>query len=133
MAQDIPALLAEWERAAQFAHGGNAVERPLLVTAQLIEAGDKLAKALSERAGAEPLVTIVRAVQTCYACPSQWDAWDSEGTYWYLRYRFGSGTMSRTKGGTADSVLSFATDDALDGSITLEEFCQQIGVTLDLQ
>lgn len=37
---------------------------------------------------------IVKAHQTCYACPSQWDAWDEEGNYWYLRFRHGYGSAS---------------------------------------
>lgn len=26
---------------------------------------------------------------TCISCPSQWDAWDADGNYYYIRYRFG--------------------------------------------
>ena len=40
-------------------------------------------------------VTLVRAVQTCVACPSQWDAWDADGNYYYLRYRSGHGSVRR--------------------------------------
>ncbi len=35
------------------------------------------------------MVTITRLVQTCEACPSQWDGWDAEGNYYYFRYRHG--------------------------------------------
>jgi hypothetical protein len=49
------ALLEEWEAAATYAHGGQAFTTPLLVTARLIEAGDKLANALSEYALGESL------------------------------------------------------------------------------
>lgn len=40
-------------------------------------------------------VVLVKAVHTSFACPSQWDAWDADGQYYYLRYRHGHGTMNR--------------------------------------
>ena len=43
-------------------------------------------------------VTLVRIIQTCAAMPSQWDAWDLDGNYWYLRYRFSRGTAERQPG-----------------------------------
>jgi hypothetical protein len=75
-------------------------------------------------------IIIVRAEQTCHACPSQWDAWDVAGQYWYLRYRHGIGTMSRDLGGTSGD-LCFDTEDG-GGVIELEEFCKLMGVTLHL-
>jgi hypothetical protein len=74
-------------------------------------------------------IILVRAEQTCAACPSQWDAWDMDGHYWYLRFRHGRGTMGRDY--TADP-LSFTVsyeETGLDGEIGLEEFCERIGVT----
>jgi hypothetical protein len=41
---EIRTALAMWENAATNAHGGNAQKTPLLTTAQLIEAGDQLAR-----------------------------------------------------------------------------------------
>lgn len=80
-------------------------------------------------------ITIVRAVQTCYACPSQWSAWDEEGNYYYLRYRFGFGTVNTRDGGTvgAGNIASFEHGDPLDGSIELEEFAQLAGLKLELK
>jgi len=49
-------------------------------------------------------VVIVRAVQTCEACPSQWDTWDDSGQFWYLRYRFARGTAERQP--SSDVALS---------------------------
>lgn len=43
------------------------------------------------------MITLVRAIQTCIACPSQWDAWDADGNYYYLRYRHGRGEMRQYK------------------------------------
>lgn len=71
-------------------------------------------------------IILVRAVQTCHACPSQWDAWDADGRYWYLRYRSGRGTMARDY---LSDTLSFDTGDGLDGVINLGEFIERIGVT----
>lgn len=71
-------------------------------------------------------IILVRAVQTCAAYPSQWDAWDLDGRYWYLRYRSGRGTMARDY---LSDTLSFTCDDGPHGEISLEEFCKRIGVT----
>lgn len=102
------------------------------------------------------MIKIVRAVQTCTACPSQWDAWDEEGNYYYLRYRHGLGTVTQYR--TSDwvsvryqwdessdvpyhyqnpayvrEVTSFEHGDSLDGFIELEEFCRLAGMELDLK
>lgn len=84
-------------------------------------------------------VILVKIVQTCVACPSQWDAWDLDGNYWYLRYRHGHGTAERQRGpdpGTWTNVgapdISFQPDGAghLDGSISLEDFCRHAGLNI---
>lgn len=71
-------------------------------------------------------LTIVRAVQTCFACPSQWDAWTEDGTYLYLRYRGGIGTVNV---GAADGPLlaSFGAP-SLDGVMDLDDFLHQAGI-----
>ena len=83
-------------------------------------------------------VTIVRAVQTCSACPSQWDAWDSEGRYWYLRYRFSRGTAEQhpdpdwEKWTLKEPEFEFRTDRGpYDGEIELEEFCDLAAMQLE--
>lgn len=72
-----------------------------------------------------------RTEQTCYGCPSQWDAWDADGNQYYLRFRWGVGTISlraRMVGGEleyldrGEEIASFATGDSLAGVISLEEF-----------
>jgi len=75
-------------------------------------------------------VTLVKAIQTCTACPSQWDAWDDQGRYWYLRYRSGLGTMGR--GYDLDEAQFSFDDGDGGGEISLEEFCERTGVTLAL-
>lgn len=80
--------------------------------------------------GCAPRVTLVRAVQTGFACPSQWDAWDADGGYYYLRYRWGHGTASSER---SDSLVAeFDTGDSLGGVIDLDEFCQRAGIRLEL-
>ena len=81
-------------------------------------------------------IVIVRAVQTCTACPSQWDAWDMDGNYWYLRYRHGHGTAERQPspdpGTWTDDppMLSFECGDRLSGFMELSEFCDRVGLNL---
>jgi len=85
-------------------------------------------------------VIIGQAVRTCSACPSQWDAWDLDGNYWYLRYRHRRGLAERQPGPDPDTWtlkrpnISFdAQDDDADGVIDLETFCQRAGLTLALR
>lgn len=85
------------------------------------------------------MITLVRAVQTSIACPSQWDAWDADGKYYYLRYRHGDGTVSHYPGGPnfwerleekGELVASFEYGDEYAGSIELAEFAQRAGICL---
>lgn len=76
---------------------------------------------------------IVKAVRTCTACPSQWDAWTDDGTYLYLRFRHGCGTVSTVLGGTlpaSDSLVAEFVTSTADGLLELEEFCQFAGIDL---
>lgn len=81
----------------------------------------------------DPTRTIVRAVQTCSACPAQWDAWTADGQYLYLRYRWGQGSAraydDQDQGYT---VASFEKGNGLSGSISLEDFCAHAGLKLNL-
>lgn len=97
-------------------------------------------------------VIITKAVQTCTACPSQWDAWTLEGQYLYLRYRGGQGTVHAFAGPDTDSwpdwmgdpdwaehaVARFDTDekstwDYIDpNEMRLGEFCERAGIALAL-
>jgi hypothetical protein len=82
-------------------------------------------------------VILVRVIRTCTACPSQWDAWDLDGNYWYLRYRHSHGTAERQPGPdwtTWDRTvpnIEFDTDRGPhDGEIGIEEFCRLAGLNL---
>jgi hypothetical protein len=82
-------------------------------------------------------VTIVRAVQTSVACPSQWDAWDGQGQFWYLRYRHAHGEARRyaegpdwyrgTHGDPLEQHRADYGDSPWDGETTLPELCAQLG------
>lgn len=80
---------------------------------------------------------IIKAEQTCWACPSQWDAWTDEGRYVYLRYRHGYGSAvyydDEITDHGRDVVKEFYYGDSLDGVISLEDFCIQAGIELDLR
>lgn len=83
-------------------------------------------------------VTIVKAVQTCEACPSQWDAWTDTGQYLYLRYRWGVGTAEEFDSPDPETwdtypatpIAEFDTGEEYGGEISLTEFCQRAGLTL---
>lgn len=100
-------------------------------------------------------IRLVRVIQTSWACPSQWDAWDEENNYYYLRFRHGWGEMMQFKsvnwldanypeGENVNfgnvytmnpefirKVVEFEHGDPLDGSIELDEFATLAGVELD--
>jgi len=85
------------------------------------------------------MITITRAVQTCMACPSQWNLWSDNGDYYYARYRHGCGELRQYKTEhwyhkdedefIAD-IAEFYHGDPLDGMISLEEFAQLAGITI---
>lgn len=89
--------------------------------------------------GMDETIVLVRAVQTCMACPSQWDAWDATGRYYYLRYRHGHSTVDEFAsanwhawGDSLRRVAEFYYGDELDGVISLEDFAQAAGIRLEL-
>lgn len=81
---------------------------------------------------------LARVVRTCLACPSQWNAWTTDGQYLYLRYRFGRGTVDAYD--TADSETwtripdgsdgGFETEDPWGGSMDLPDFLELAGLVL---
>ncbi|WP_046506189.1 hypothetical protein [Streptomyces odonnellii] len=84
---------------------------------------------------------LVRVVQTCSACPSQWDAWTADGQYLYLRYRHGEGCVewhpdpefddSPESWNEGRSGLLIEWDDGTSsGVIGLEDFLAAAGLAL---
>lgn len=80
---------------------------------------------------------LARVVQTCWACPAQWDAWTTTGQYLYLRYRFGCGTVDAYDNDNSNTWADFPTgriasfgENSMDGSITLADFLTAAGLQL---
>lgn len=84
-------------------------------------------------------LALARIVQTCCACPSQWDAWTVDGQYLYLRYRFGRGTVDAYDSPDGETwvevpdgrVVEFRDpDEPMKGEIDLSEFLARSGLAL---
>lgn len=79
---------------------------------------------------------LVRVVETCHACPSQWDAWTTDGQYLYLRYRHGIGSVEEQPSNNLDTwdmdrpPLVEWDDDTGNGDIDLDEFLEKAGLQL---
>lgn len=82
-------------------------------------------------------IKLVRWVNTCEAVPSQWDAWDAKGNYYYLRFRYNRATLETAPG--PNSLLKDwkllnamrdpkATGEPFEGYCTFEEICEWLGV-----
>ncbi|MEV4575933.1 hypothetical protein AB0K16_22075 [Nonomuraea jabiensis] len=69
----------------------------------------------------------MKVVQTCSACPSQWDAWTADGDYIYMRYRGGYGYAKSNRHGY---IAEFTHGDYLDSYMTLEDFLEKSGLSL---
>ncbi|CAL9350766.1 hypothetical protein SUDANB1_00456 [Streptomyces sp. enrichment culture] len=82
------------------------------------------------------MTALARVVETCRACPSQWDAWTVDGQYLYLRYRHGIGSVEAQPSRDPDTwdldkpPLVEWDDDTGNGAITLEEFLRRAGLRL---
>lgn len=97
------------------------------------------AKLLETERDGSHLPALTRVVQTCWGCPSQWNAWDADGQYYYLRYRSGRGTVE-TAASEEDYldpetpppvlVANFNHGVPFDSDICLEEFLQRAGMRL---
>lgn len=76
-------------------------------------------------------IEFVKLEQTCFACPSQWDAWDKDNNYYYIRFRHGA--LSVELGNHKDrnyKVLLERDDCNGDGFMTTEEMLNYTGCTL---
>lgn len=85
------------------------------------------------------MITLARVVETCPSVPTQWDAWDTNGQYHYLRYRFGRGTVDTYDDPDPDTwdvipdgyTAHFRDEDEpLKGEIGLDEFLRRAGLQL---
>lgn len=78
-------------------------------------------------------VVIRKLEQTLSACPTQWDAWAEDGTYYYIRYRFGRLTID--KGEVGNTIFNWVRDQHLfqwDGMMDQELMLRATGFELEL-
>lgn len=82
-------------------------------------------------------IQLARVVETCSACPTQWDAWTVDGQYLYLRYRFGVGTVDaydkpdwETWADSPDGKIARFGTPSMAGMISLEDFLAATGLEL---
>jgi hypothetical protein len=88
--------------------------------------------------GAAVTAPLQFVVETCCACPNQWDAWTVDGQYLYLRYRSGIGTVDAYQAPGPDGwtvppdggVARFEDDDHPAITIGLDEFLHRTGLEL---
>jgi hypothetical protein len=82
-------------------------------------------------------VILAKVIETCRACPAQWDAWDLDGNYWYLRYRSNRGSAERqpspdlqtwTDGPPNMSFDTTGEYPPMHGVMDLPEFCRRAGL-----
>ncbi|MFI0233143.1 hypothetical protein [Streptomyces sp. NPDC017086] len=85
------------------------------------------------------MITLARVVCTLSCVPTQWDAWDTDGRYYYLRYRFGRGTVDTYDDPDSDTWTVIPDghtaefhdeDDPWCGEIELDEFLERAGMRL---
>ena len=69
-------------------------------------------------------IKINRLEMTCGACPSQWDAYTNSGDYIYIRYRFGSLTVSYNN----KQIFQKNIGDSLDGCMSTSEMLMYTGI-----
>lgn len=110
---------------------GVAAVRKLLV--MRVGGKEQHAQAFREaaRAFARPTLKLARIEQTCHACPSQWDAWTEDGTYIYIRYRYGYLTVTRYDDPEADRgdvLFAMQYGDDLDGTMNEDEMLLLTGL-----
>jgi len=95
----------------------------------------------------EETITLVR-IEGGGGYPSQWEAEDEAGRYYYLRYRHGYGTIKRAENADAydvaewdsesgrwigiETLATFEHGDEWDGWIELDEFCRLAGIRIEL-
>ncbi|HEY0750173.1 MAG TPA: hypothetical protein VGD26_03400 [Chitinophagaceae bacterium] len=78
---------------------------------------------------------LVEITQTCYACPSQWDARSTDNEYIYIRYRFGGLSVEKIlilDDETWERDLLFYEDigGRWAGDMTTEEMLQHTGLKI---
>lgn len=76
------------------------------------------------------IIKIIKCNKTCFACPAQWDMWDIDGTYYYVRFRFGYLIVEKDTV-FGDLVLGIQTDDDWNGFMENEEMVSILSKKFD--
>jgi hypothetical protein len=66
------------------------------------------------------MIKITKIVNTCPGCPAQWDAWTSEGKYYFIRYRWG-GLRVDVDDVSPETIYCESVGPPLDGLMTFDE------------
>ncbi len=86
---------------------------------------------------------VTKIVQTCNACPSQWDIYLEDGRMVYCRYRWGDLSVRISESPTEDSMdavsgvhiddgsIKYPEGDAFDGVLSTEELLEALKDTFD--
>lgn len=89
------------------------------------------------------MINIVKMHELCFACPSSWEGWDDEGTYYYFRFRWGFLRVDRapTEGdwqspialafgaqpnGKNETIYGEQISDGLDGILSYDELQERL-------
>ena len=72
----------------------------------------------------EKRATIVKIIETCSACPSQWDMWDAKGNYYYVRYRWG--WLQVDQGEVGNAIYGDQLGDNLDGTMSMDVMIEKL-------
>lgn len=79
----------------------------------------KVDKAIKESNPETKSRHIIKIQRTSVACPSQWDLFADDGTYYYARYRYGRFSIAEEPLG--DPIVSWQGENNMDGSMSDDE------------
>lgn len=80
---------------------------------------------------------LAKLVKTLSACPSQWDGWDADGNYYYVRYRHGWLYVEKSPNYDAwwdhehERIYDEIITDEDDGVMSTKEMLQYTGLEFD--
>lgn len=75
------------------------------------------------------MIILTKIEQTCSACPAQWDGFEEDGTYYYIRYRWGHLTVNRGAV-NGEEIYSEYIGGGLDGYMHTDEMFAHTGMIL---
>jgi hypothetical protein len=70
---------------------------------------------------------IKKCIQTCYACPSQWDLFTEDDQYIYMRYRWGHFYAEKDK----EIIFEYDADNRFDGLMETETMIKLLSNLFD--